>query len=172
MGMFGVSLGYLLLLILKFHTFTTVYYYAQFPMFAFCYALGTIAAHGKVLKVDKIVLLITFVCISCLFTYIENTIGVMVFSFMYFLILCNMKESRFFCNKISRFLGSLTYPIYILGLPVEYVLTAKLGILNLMWVPLTIIITIGGAYILHKTFEKPFIGLGHKIENYILKLDR
>ena len=165
-GMFGLSLGYVLLVV-KMYGSLSLFSFGQFPMFAFCYALGTIAARGKVLKVGWGIILAIWLFASTIFLGTQSAIGVLIFSVVYFLVLGNMKESRVFTNRVSGFLGSLAYPIYILGMPVKFFLVWRLGISNLMWIPLAVFITIGLAYVLHRSVERPLIGLGRRIESRI-----
>ncbi len=149
----------------------------QFPAFAMTYALGTIVAQGKTLKVAVPTIFLLWLFASVLLVHVTPgqyaallPQGI-VFSIVYFLVLCNMRNSRIFTNRYSLFLGNITYPMYLLGLPVELTLANFFGVSNLIWVPLTVVMIIVCAYILHKVVERPFIGLGRRLEKAILGVD-
>ena len=144
-----------------------IYLYSQFPTFAMTYALGTLIARGKDVKVNWLVIAALWIAASMYFsmpTSLFSFTGVIAFSLIYYLVLSNLRSSIFFTNRFSYFLGRLTYPIYLIGLPIQDLLIASMGRNDLIWIPLTVVLTIVFAYFLHITIEKPLIGIGKLIE--------
>lgn len=172
LSMAGLTILYMALATLYAPQHLTVYAYAQFPTFALTYALGTLIARGKTVKMGWPIIAIAWLAVSSTFTshYAQyEYLPVILFSIVYYLVLSNMENSWFFTNRLSQFLGSLTYPIYLAGLPIQVVLIKTFGPLNLFWVPLVPILTIATAYVLHHSFERPLIGIGRVIETLIWK---
>ncbi len=168
--MVGLNLAYMgyLAFVLNMST-PTLYAYNQFPAYATAFALGSIVARGKNLKINWMAVAVIWLIVStALASTAEFVVEYawftpMIFSFVYFLVLCNLRSSWFFTNKVSQAIGNLTYPLYLMGLPVEDILFSIFGN-NLIWIPLTIIGVFASAYLLHRFVERPFIGLGRSIE--------
>ncbi|MDE1870709.1 MAG: acyltransferase [Candidatus Micrarchaeota archaeon] len=166
-GMVGFSIGYMAFIAYGLHiTVMSRYLFAQFPMFAISYALGTIIALGKTVKVNSLLIVILWLNFSLILAFSEvSWFAPVIFSLIYFLVLANLRNSKFFTNRVSHFLGSLTYPIYILSVPVEIAAVAVSGQPNFfVWIPLTVLGTIALSYVAHRYFEKPFIGFGRAME--------
>jgi peptidoglycan/LPS O-acetylase OafA/YrhL len=137
----------------------------QFPCYALCYALGTFAALGYTLKLNK---LYVAGIAAVAFSY-PTTEGSwfqpLVFAVVYYLILCNFMESKLFTNRVNHWIGSLTYPLYLISLPCLILSTEIFGRAEFYyWIPLTFALAFAGSYLLHVFVEKPFIGMGRKIE--------
>ena len=168
--MAGLNIGYILFLIFGLHAHVlTTYMFAQFPMFAMCYALGTVIAMDKKVKMNALLIIILWIYASVILYKLEISIyAPIAFAIIYFLFLSNFRKSRFFTNKAAHFLGTLTYPIYILSVPVEFAAIYIFGRSNLLaWIPVTVICTVCLAYFVHRYFEKPFINFGYGIEKLI-----
>jgi peptidoglycan/LPS O-acetylase OafA/YrhL len=147
------------------------YLYSQFPLFAICYVLGTVAAMGKQFKLNWVLtLLVWFLALIVLQGSVDFLIVTFGFAFVSYLVLCNLKDHWLFTNKVVSWLGSLTYPIYLLGVPMLWVGMTFFNA-NLMWIPVDIFGTIGLSYVVHRFFEKPLIGLGRSIESRLLPND-
>ncbi len=164
------SIAYMLIVTIFFSSGSPNYLYAQFPTFAITYALGTLLAKGKAVKVHWILIALAWLILSVYFSYDGaqfSFVAVILFSLVYFLVLSNLRNSVVFTNRIMHFIGGLTYPIYLVSVPVEYFLIATIGTANIFWIPLTFILTITSAYFLHVTIEKPLIGVGSHIESIV-----
>ena len=172
-SMLAFSFGYMAFLAFGLHTTAITYYqYSQFPMFAIVYAFGTIIAMGKKYKLNIWYIAAVWLVFSLLYTNAQFTWFVPItFSIVYYLMLCNADKSRLFTHKVSTFLGSLTYPIYLFGLPMQAICMAIFGTSTFLWAPMTVLSTILLAFILHKFVEKPFIALGRNIEALIFGYD-
>ena len=151
----------------------TGYYFAQFPAFAFTFALGIAVAYKKKIKVNWVILFAAWAAISFLFsshfyknsTAVFEILPILLFSGLYFFILGSLENSRLFTNRVSLFLGKLSYPIYLLSLPVEVVLIGVFGRQGVViWVPATIIATITASYLINLFIEKRFIEFGRALE--------
>ncbi|MDE1860453.1 MAG: acyltransferase [Candidatus Micrarchaeota archaeon] len=152
---------------------TSAYSFAQFPAFAFTFALGTLIAYNRKVKVNWILILAAWVLASFVFSnlFTEGAfafVPVIFFSGIYFLVVCNLDSSRLFTNGASVFLGKLAYPIYLFGLPIQFLLMVYLGRPDPLWIPLTIMLTIAIAYVINVLIEKPFISLGRKLESMLV----
>lgn len=170
-GMAALTLGYMLFISIFLNTPNpSTYEFAQFPAYALTYALGTIIALGKRIRVNWVLVTAAWVLLSIWFSFPAAEtlwLPVILFSGVYYLILCNMSNSRFFTNKISYFLGGLTYPMYLIGATIELWFANIFGHTNLIWLPLSFIAIIATAYLLHRSFERPLIGVGYVIESLI-----
>lgn len=143
----------------------SAYAFAQFPAFALTFALGMLVAYNKKIRVHWILIAAAWLFVSYNFSNIFGEgsftfLPVILFSGIYFLVVCNLTESRVFKNRASLFLGKLAYPIYLFGLPVQFSLIIILGDYNPLWVLLTIPLTIAASYAINRFIEKPFINLG------------
>ncbi len=153
----------------------SMYQYAQFPVFALTYALGTVAAYRKTVRLHWAVVVLAWLAASFALPAASSNINGFawqtpaIFSIIYFLVLSNLKGSWFFTNRVSVYLGSLTYPIYLVSVPVEVVLVQTFYQWNIVWVPLTIICTLCAAYLLHRFVELPLIAAGRRLEAKYLR---
>lgn len=170
---FGLTLGYILFIgqyHLSVFSMNYIYYFEQFPMFAMTYALGTLAALGKTLKIRNsgIAILMLWLFASFFLVIEQEFVTVLMFSILYFLILCNFKDSKIFTNKVSHFLGKISYSTYIISVPVDLAVMKTVGTASYMYIPLAIALTMASAYLLYRLVERPFIGLGRRIENLLV----
>jgi peptidoglycan/LPS O-acetylase OafA/YrhL len=167
------TLSLLYLLSLQYVFITTPYYSwldVQLPCYALAYALGTVAALGYTVKLHKSLVFLLAAIVFSYYTTEGAWFQPLVWAVVYYLVLCNFVNDVFFTNRITHWIGSLTYPLYLIGLPCLALATAVFATAQYYyWIPLTLALTIGGSYILHVLVEKPFIGLGRRVDGYVRK---
>lgn len=190
--MFTLSLVYIGLMAFVISPHSIIQYlFSQFPVYAISYALGTIIALGKEIKTKwqtiTAVVLIGFglspLGYAALSTFTSGSIYLwfrpFIFSVIFFVFLSTMRQSKILAGKVAQFIGGLTYPFYLVGIPVQWILTdwffGKSTIILSVWqdlymIPLIIGVIIIVSYLLHVLIEQPFIALGRKIEKRIPRM--
>lgn len=99
----------------------------------------------------------------------------LVYSATYGLVILFMRDSILFTNRISIFLGRISYGIYILTMPILWIVAHPGDVLYLgpavlslhlniyLAVPLAGLITLAAATISYYAFESPLISLGRRL---------
>lgn len=180
-----ISLGYLAFVRFIFGAYLTLpaqtplyFFYAQFPTFAFTFALGTIIAYKKRIRLHWIPIFLMWLILSYenvvnYSTLIEYAfLPVILFSIVYYLALSSLDRSRIFTNRISVFIGRRAYPFYLFGFPIQLALISALGQYNPLWIIGTIALTAICSHIVHELIEGRFISLGKSLEKHLIWKNR
>jgi len=140
----------------------------QIPTFFICYAVGIMISRvnlGKRLETNKFIWIIpTALFFGCAFALTRIVPPVcfeaILWSVVYGMVILFMKDARFFTNKISHFLGKISYGVYIIQGPVMWMARG-------WYYPYGIFISVGATIVLatlsYYLFEKRLVDFGHRI---------
>jgi len=162
----------------------------QMPEYFICYAVGIYLAKNKaeVTRRIKPTRAVTLLLI-CLFVISdiaisqafgpkdESPIEAMAYSGVYGLVILFMQESPLFTNAISYFLGKISYGLYILQMPILWMIAhpndvmfvgppvESLHLSIFLSVPLAALATLCAATASYYLFESRFIALGRRVDS-------
>lgn len=142
---------------------TDVFLVHQLPSYLFAYGLGTLVAVRSV----RLPAWVGAAAVAGLAVgWSAGVLGPLaegVAALAFAAVLAGWRASGPAASRTAVAVGAWTYPLYLLGVPVEYVFVGLLG-----WtVPmalLTVAATVGLAALAHRFVEVPFIALGARIE--------
>jgi exopolysaccharide production protein ExoZ len=160
----------------------------QMPEYFICYAVGIYLAKNRAEITRRIrptrlvsfivvsVFTVSTIVISALFGAIdESPIEALAYSAIYGLVILFMQESVLFTNLISRFLGKISYGLYILQMPILWIIAhptqvvvlgpavASLHMSIFESVPLAALATFCAATVSYYLFESRFVSFGRRI---------
>jgi peptidoglycan/LPS O-acetylase OafA/YrhL len=166
----------------------TPYVNLQMPEYFICYAAGIFLARNSeaisrrvrptfaltVLLVGLFV--VTDVLVTRAFGAVdESPVEAIVYTGVYGLVILAMRDSRLFTNALSIFLGRISYGLYILQMPILWIMAhpnlvtflgppvASLHMSIFVSVPLAAISTLAAATASYYLFESRLIAFGRKI---------
>jgi len=163
-------------------------YSEQMPVYFICYAIGIFLAENeagivrriKPSRLVSLLLVASFVgadlVMSIAFGGDElSPVHPLLYSVVYGLAVVFMKQSALFTNPISYFLGKISYGIYILQMPVLWIIAhpsevlyvgpsiSSLHLTIFESVPLAGVITLAAATASYYLFESPLISFGRRV---------
>lgn len=148
---------------------TTTWVAHQLPAYAFDYALGSVVAAlpraGDSAAVPRYPLptLAALLGLGVAVASAERAYVPALVGAGFALVLWGARDSRLATHRAAAWLGDLTYPLYLVGLP----LTVGLATLGLAGPELALALPFGVAvaWVLHRVVEEPFVRLGRWLEN-------
>jgi peptidoglycan/LPS O-acetylase OafA/YrhL len=160
----------------------------QMPEYFICYALGIYLARNRAEITRRIrparlvtfivvcVFIVSTIGISALFGAIyESPLEALAYSAIYGLVILFMQDNVLFTNLISRFLGKISYGLYILQMPILWIIAhptqviilgapvASLHMSIFESVPLAALATFCAATVSYYLFESRFVSFGRRI---------
>jgi len=160
----------------------------QMPEYFICYAVGIYLAKNKASITRRIrptrLISLALVClfiastiaISLLFGAIdESPIEALAYSAIYGLVILFMQEHVLFTNPVSHFLGKISYGLYILQMPILWIIAhpdqvmyigqpmASLHLSIFVSVPIAALATVCAATASYYLFESRFVSFGRRI---------
>ena len=126
------------------------FFHAQMPAFLVCYLFGIWAAQANLRAGDKA--LAIFWWAVCALTVGSGPVEPLLYGSAFALVLVEFQDARFFSNKVSYYLGKISYGVYIVQVPL-------LVLFGFWGIPLTL----GLAALSYHYFESPLINLGRKL---------
>jgi peptidoglycan/LPS O-acetylase OafA/YrhL len=166
----------------------TPYVNLQMPEYFICYAAGIFLAKNR----DEIsrrfsrapslafpliaLFIITDLAVSIAFgSKDESPVEAVVYTAVYGLVIIFMQDSFLFANRVSHFLGKISYGLYILQIPILWIIAHPADVIILgptmeslhltiyESVPIAALATLAAATASYYLFESPLIALGRRL---------
>lgn len=168
----------------------TQFVMVQMPEYFICYAAGIfIARNEKAITRRFRPSILTSLSILCLFLFVDLIISVgfggrqlfqfqpALYAVVYGLVIVFMKGNVLFTNRVSHFLGKISYGVYILQIPVLWIIAhptdvlivgpivASLKLSIFVAVPLAGLATLLASTASFYLFESPLVSLGRRLSS-------